>query len=105
VRVELNGDLTLIATLDALAAIATDAAGNLYVAKPGGTTAHFGYFAADANGSVGPTPTFWPLAQGTTVGAEYVDQSLTRFSSPYDVFAAAHVWVAEYGLSAVRIIW
>lgn len=104
VRVELDGSLTLIATLDAPAAIATDAAGNLFIAKPGGTSAHFGYYAA-TGGSVGPSPGFVPRAQGSS-GFEYVDLSATSFVNPTEiVFGAGHLWVADKGLNAVRVIW
>jgi hypothetical protein len=105
VRVELDGSLTLIAKFDAPAAIATDAAGNLYLLKSNGTTAHFGYYPADTNGSVGPGAAFVPTAQGA-VGAEYVDLSATSFSYAIDIFFGAnHLWVADRGLNAVRIIW
>ena len=108
VRVELNGNLTPIAALDALPALATDAAGNLYVAKAGGTSAHFGYYAAaDVGNAVPPSPmTFHPMAQGT-VGAEYVDQALTAFSYPVDVvFGAGHIWVSDSDskVNALRVI-
>jgi hypothetical protein len=104
VRVELNGTLTLVTTQSALSALATDAAGNLYIAK--GSTPNFGYYAADANGIVGPLSSFVALAQGPTIGAEYVDQSLTAFNLPNDVvFGAGHIWIPDYGLSALRVLW
>jgi hypothetical protein len=107
VRVELNGSLVLVGTasvLDSEPAITTDAAGNLYMAKPGGGSPRFGYYAADANGVVGPSSVFRPLAQGT-IGAEYTDQSFTAFSIPYDVAFGGHIWVADYGLPALRVLW
>jgi hypothetical protein len=107
VRVELNGNLTLVTdpnSLDSEPAITTDAAGNLYIAKPGGGSPHFGYYAANASGVVAPNSALVPLAQGT-IGAEYKDQSLTAFSIPYDVAFGAHIWVAEYGLPALRVLW
>ncbi len=104
VRVELDGALTLIGALDSPAAIATDAAGNLFIAKPGGTTAHFGYYLA-TGGSVGPSPSFIPQAQGSS-GFEYLDLSATSFTYPFEiVFGAGHLWVADKGLNAVRVIW
>jgi hypothetical protein len=107
VRVELNGSLVLVGTasvLDSEPAITTDAAGNLYIAKPGGGSPHFGYYAANASGVVAPNSALVPLAQGT-IGAEYTDQSFTAFSIPYDVAFGGHIWVADYGLPALRVLW
>jgi hypothetical protein len=103
--VELNGNLTLVTPggLDSEPAIVTDAAGNLYIAKPAGIN-RFGYYAADASGVVGPSSAFVALAQGT-IGAEHKDQSITAFSFPIDVTFGAHIWVADYSLPALRVLW
>jgi DNA-binding beta-propeller fold protein YncE len=96
--------------LDAPVALATDAAGNLWVAKRGSGAAEqkVGWFAADAGGLVGPASLFHLVGLPSAEG-EYLDETLAGFASPADVAvdASGHVWVADgaYTVNALRIVW
>lgn len=95
---------------DAPPALATDAAGNLWITNRGNavTEQKVGYFEASA-GVAGPSSLFRMIGRGP-VGVEYVDESQTSFANPVDVACGAHVYVTDGAYStnvsyAVRVIW
>jgi len=94
-------------SFDQAPSLATDAAGNLWVAHRGFGTAgqRVGYFAA-AGGLVSSASLFTLVGVPGAAG-EYLDRSVAGFLGPADVAVGpgGHVWVADYGAYAVRVIW
>jgi hypothetical protein len=124
-RVEPDGTLVLVAGypghglvdlgagsvtgFDAPPALDVDLAGNLwlvrapFVASGGSTASVVGYFAADASGRADPTSLFHVVGHGATQGGEYVNESLIRFQSAWDISVRTQAWVTES--NALRLVW